>query len=85
MDKRELGLFRNRSEIKNFEELIRNYKLSKRITKKELKKTAILDGMSVATFHNHFFVLEAFGLIVFDNGSKEWVFNDEFYKVVMDA
>jgi len=85
MNKKDLELYKKRVEVKWFEQLINCEKIPQSIKKVELKKLCIIKGMSVATFHNYFFVLEAFDLIKFDKPSGEWVFESDFYNGGLDG
>ena len=69
----------NKKEIVFFKMLIKKHNLPKTLTKIELKKKAIIEGLTPSTFNNYFFVIDAFELILYDKANDFVTFENKFY------
>lgn len=68
-----------------FAKLIKENNLSQTINKNELKKLSIIKGISVSTFDNYYFVMDALELVLFDRANKTVTFENKFYKGCFNA
>jgi len=70
----------NKKEIVFFKTLIKKYDLPQTLKKIDLKKKAIVEGLTPSTFNNYFFVIDAFELVLYDKANDFVTFNNDFYK-----